>query len=142
MPQDIKITLLKSRLYSLTFRTKPEAPQGKIPINLAISHKYKFDYKNKTIAVVISVSVNDKQTPFFLEIEYEGLFMLNKRVSKKAVEPIAQINCPAILFPFLREAVAEITRRGGFNPLMLPAINFVQSAKEGKTKTAPPSDDS
>ncbi|MBU0736164.1 MAG: protein-export chaperone SecB [Proteobacteria bacterium] len=126
----------------MTFRAKSKAPQGKIPINLTISHKYTYDYKSKTIAVLISASVNDKGVPFFLEVEYEGLFTLNKRVSKKDVEPIAQINCPAILFPFLREAVAEITRRGGFNPLMLPVINFVQSAKERKAKTTPQSDDS
>lgn len=142
MPRNLEISLLKSRVCSLNFRIKAEASKGKIPINLVFSHKYKYDYKSKTIAVLISASVSDKQMPFFLEIEYEGLFTLNKRVSKKDVEPIAQINCPAILFPFLREAVAEITRRGGFNPLMLPVINFVQSAKERKAKTASQSDNS
>ena len=142
MPRNLEINLLNSRVYSLTFRTKSKAPKGQIPINLTISHKYKYDYKNKTIAVLLSASVNDKQMPFLLEIEYEGLFALNKRVSKKVVEPIAQMNCPAILFPFLRETVAEITRRGGFNPLMLPVINFVQSAKERKAKTTSQSDNS
>jgi len=136
MPNDVKFTLLKCKVNSLTFKSKSEAPQGEIPINFGISHKYKYDYKNKTIAVLLSASVNDEQMPFFIEIEYEGLFVLNKRVSKKAAEPIAQINCSAILFPFLREAVAEITRRGGFNPLMLPTINFFQAAKKREAKAA------
>ncbi|NQT57307.1 MAG: protein-export chaperone SecB [Desulfobacteraceae bacterium] len=142
MPRNLEISLRKSRVYSLNFRINPAASKGKIPINLTISHKYKYDYKNKTIAFLLSVSINDERMPFFLEIEYEGLFALSKRASKKAVEPIAQVNCPAILFPFLRETVAEITRRGGFNPLMLPVINFVESAKERKAKTTSQSDDS
>ncbi|MBW1706391.1 MAG: protein-export chaperone SecB, partial [Deltaproteobacteria bacterium] len=52
----------------------------------------------------------------------------------KDVEPIAKINCPAILFPFLRECVADITRRAGFNPLILPPINFVELAKQKELK--------
>ncbi|MDZ7696048.1 MAG: protein-export chaperone SecB [Deltaproteobacteria bacterium] len=134
MARNVEISLLKSRIYSLEFRAKSIAPKGKIPLNLEISHKYKYDYKDKTISVLVAAHINDEQMPFYLKVEYEGLFALNKRLSKKKAEPIANINCPAILFPFLREAVAEITRRGGFNPLMLPTFNFFEAAKEANPK--------
>ena len=81
---------------------------------------------------MISASIGEGEFPFLLEIEYEGMFVLNKRASKKDVEPIAKINCPAILFPFMRECVADITRRAGFNPLILPPINFVELAKQNE----------
>jgi preprotein translocase subunit SecB len=142
MPRNLEISLIKSRVNSLNFRRKLDAPKGEISINLNLSHKYKYDYKNKTIAVLISVSVNDDKMPFFLEIEYEGIFILNKRASKKVVAPIAHVNCSAVLFPFLREAVAEITRRGGYNPFMLPVVNFVEFAKGLKEETPSSSDDS
>ena len=34
------------------------------------------------------------------------------------------INCPSILFPFLRRLIADLTREGGFPPLLLDPIDF------------------
>jgi preprotein translocase subunit SecB len=34
------------------------------------------------------------------------------------------VNCPALLFPFLRRLVSDITREGGFPPLLLDPIDF------------------
>jgi len=143
MPPSLEISLITSRVKSLNFGIKPDPPpKGKIQVHFALSHNYNYDYKSKTIAVLLSAAVDDKHMPFFLKVEYEGIFTLSKRLPKKDVEPIAQMNCPAILFPFLRETVAEVTRRGGFSPLMLPVINFVQSAKEHKAKAISQSEDS
>ena len=142
MAHDLEISLISSRLYSLKFEVKPGvSPKGKISVDLAITNKYKYDYNNKSIVVLISVDVVDGGLPFTLKLEYEGFFKLNKRVPKKEIEPIAKINCSAILFPFAREAVAEITRRSGFHPLLLPVINFAKSAEGDKTKYAMKSDE-
>jgi preprotein translocase subunit SecB len=34
------------------------------------------------------------------------------------------VNCPSILFPFLRRIVADISREGGFPPLLLDPFDF------------------
>jgi preprotein translocase subunit SecB len=34
------------------------------------------------------------------------------------------VDCPTILFPFLRRVLADVTRDGGFPPLMLDPIDF------------------
>ena len=135
MPKDIKVRLTKTRLRSMSFRIISDQPKGQIPVNISISHSYRYVYKKKTIEVLISISINDDQMPFFLEIEFEGLFILNKRTPKKEVESFGKINCPAILFPFSRECIADITRRAGFSPLLLPAINFLALGKKQEERT-------
>jgi preprotein translocase subunit SecB len=58
-----------------------------------------------------------------LELTYAGLFQVES-MPEEALEPFLLINCPALLFPFLRRLVADITREGGFPPLMLDPIDF------------------
>lgn len=132
MLKDVKIKLEATRIHSLNFRIKDKSTEDnvKVPINIEYNHLY--DYKKKCINISIRLSIGDDQLPFLLEIIYEGVFFLNKRVPRKDAEQYAKINCPAILFPFLRECVADITRRAGFNPLILPSINFIELAKQQK----------
>ncbi len=58
-----------------------------------------------------------------LELVYAGLFKI-ENAPPGAMEPILNINGPALLFPFLRRIVADISREGGFPPLLLDPIDF------------------
>ena len=58
-----------------------------------------------------------------LEISYGGLFQITD-MPEEALEPFLLINCPSILFPFLRRIVADLTREGSFPPLYLDPIDF------------------
>ena len=42
------------------------------------------------------------------------------------MEPMLLIECPRLLFPFARRIIAEITREGGFPPLLIDPVDFVQ----------------
>jgi len=68
-------------------------------------------------------ATNKDGTIYILECVYGGLFRL-QNVPDQALEPFLLINCPTLLFPFLRRVVADITREGGFPPLMLDPIDF------------------
>jgi preprotein translocase subunit SecB len=68
-------------------------------------------------------ATNKDGTIYIMECVYGGLFKL-QNVPDHALEPFLLINCPAILFPFLRRLVADITREGGFPPLLLDPIDF------------------
>jgi preprotein translocase subunit SecB len=58
-----------------------------------------------------------------LELTYAGLFQL-ENIPEQALEPFLLINCPALIFPFLRRLVADLTREGGFPPLLLDPLDF------------------
>ena len=61
---------------------------------------------------------------FILEIEYGGIFEVTG-VPKDQIHPYLMIECPRILFPYLRRIVGDVTRDGGFPPLNLEQINFL-----------------
>jgi preprotein translocase subunit SecB len=58
-----------------------------------------------------------------LELIYGGLFRI-ENIPEQALEPVLLINCPSILFPFVRRLAADLTREGGFPPLLLDPFDF------------------
>ena len=46
-------------------------------------------------------------------------------VPENAVEPVLLVECPRLLFPFARNILADVTREGGFPPVLLQPIDFV-----------------
>ncbi len=68
-------------------------------------------------------ATNKSGVIYNLEIVYAGMFKI-KNLPEKSIEPFLLINCPALLFPFLRRLAADITREGGFPPLLLDPMDF------------------
>jgi preprotein translocase subunit SecB len=64
------------------------------------------------------------QTVFVCELTYAGVFML-KNIPQDNIQPVLLIECPRQLFPFARRVVSDMTRDGGFPPLMLDPIDFM-----------------
>lgn len=60
---------------------------------------------------------------FIAEVNYAGVFKLAS-IPENELQPLLLIFCPAILFPFSRRIVADLTRDGGFPPLLLDPIDF------------------
>ena len=54
---------------------------------------------------------------------YGGLFRL-RNIPQNLLQPVLFIDCPTLLFPFMRRVLADVTRDGGFPPLMLDPIDF------------------
>lgn len=63
-------------------------------------------------------------TVFVAELTYAGVFTLSG-LPDNAVEPVLLVECPRILFPFARNILADVTRDGGFPPVLLQPIDFV-----------------
>ncbi|WIY26812.1 protein-export chaperone SecB [Parasedimentitalea psychrophila] len=61
---------------------------------------------------------------FVFELEYVGIFNI-EGVPEDQLHPFLLIECPRMLFPFLRRIVSDVTRDGGFPPLNLDNIDFV-----------------
>jgi preprotein translocase subunit SecB len=75
--------------------------------------------------VVLEIQAECKigeQVAYIFELEYAGLFTIN--VPEEHFQPILLIECPRLLFPFARNVLADVTRDGGFAPLMLGPVDF------------------
>ena len=65
---------------------------------------------------------------FLLELEYGGIFQI-ENLPEDQLHPYLMIECPRMIFPFLRRVVSDVTRDGGFPPLNLETIDFVSLYK-------------
>jgi len=61
---------------------------------------------------------------FIAELTYAGVFTLTG-IAENAVEPVLLVECPRLLFPYARNLLADVTREGGFPPVLLQPIDFV-----------------
>jgi preprotein translocase subunit SecB len=81
-------------------------------------------------------------TVFVAELTYAGVFTLSG-LPDNALEPVLLVECPRILFPFARNILSDVTRDGGFPPVLLQPIDFVAlwqsrraQAQQGTTAVA------
>ena len=65
------------------------------------------------------------QSIFLLELEYGGIFRI-ENVAAEQLHPYLLIECPRMLFPFVRRIVSDVTRDGGYPPLNLDTIDFFE----------------
>jgi preprotein translocase subunit SecB len=77
-----------------------------------------------TSAQVNGQAANPAPTAFVAELTYAGVFTLNG-LPDNAIEPVLLVECPRILFPFARNILSDVTRDGGFPPVLLQPIDFV-----------------
>ena len=98
-----------------------DPPNLKVEVNVN-AERVDGDVYESAIELRASAS-NNIGTIYVLETVYAGLFRI-ENVPQQAVEPFLLISGPMTLFPFLRRLVADVTREGGFPPLLLDPIDF------------------
>lgn len=74
---------------------------------------------------------------FLVELAYAGVFTLNG-IPNDQVEPVLLVECPRILFPFARNILAEITRDGGFPPVLMQPIDFLSLWQSRRNQAGAP----
>ena len=106
-------------------------PDIKVKVNLDAKkrkseNQYEVLIKLSVVSSAKTEDSNDSENSklFILEIEYGGIFEVTG-VPEDQIHPYLMIECPRILFPYLRRIVGDVTRDGGFPPLNLEQINFL-----------------
>ena len=87
--------------------------------------KFKVTSKNKA---------ND-DTLFLMELEYGGVFQV-EGVAEEQLHPFLLIECPRMLFPFIRRIIADVTHDGGFPPLNIDNVDFLALYRQEMTRRA------
>ena len=63
-----------------------------------------------------------------------GVFKKNGEISEDSVNSFCDVNAPAIIFPFIREIIANLSMKGGLQPIIIQPINFVELSKQEKKR--------
>ncbi|MEO1139688.1 MAG: protein-export chaperone SecB [Pseudomonadota bacterium] len=101
-------------------------PDVQVAVNLdAKKRSGDNQYEVMTKLVVTSRNKGTEENLFLLELEYVGVFQI-ENIPEDQLHPFLLIECPRMVFPFVRRIVSDVTRDGGFPPLNLETIDFVQ----------------
>ena len=84
---------------------------------------------------VTSQNSADKAKLFLCELDYAGVFQI-EGVPEDQMHPFLMIECPRILFPFVRRILSDVTRDGGFPPFNLDPIDFVALYRQEAARRA------
>ncbi|CAN5186877.1 protein-export chaperone SecB [soil metagenome] len=79
-----------------------------------------------THEIVLNVNVEAKigeTTAFLVELQQAGIFILREYPADQ-LKALVGNYCPSMLYPFARQAVADLVGRGGFPPFLLQPMNF------------------
>jgi preprotein translocase subunit SecB len=98
-----------------------DQPNLKVEVNVGAQRIDK-DLFETAIEFKVSAT-NNLGTIYILETVYAGLLKIES-IPEEALEPFLLISGPTMIFPFLRRLVADVTREGGFPPLLLDPIDF------------------
>ena len=63
-------------------------------------------------------------TVFIVELDYAGIAEISE-IPQEHLQSLILIEVPRLLFPYARAIVSEVTRDGGFPPLLIGPVDFV-----------------
>lgn len=104
---------------------------GNVPLDTSLD--IDFNKKGKKLLVKISLSNEAEDSPFIFMIDGIGYFEFDSEPREEILETVARVNCAAIMFPYIREVVADLTRRAGFPTFHHSPVNFQALYEEFKT---------
>ncbi len=139
-PQGPTIRVLAQYVKDLSFENpnplatanNQTAPAIELGIDVKAEPKQQQDKQLYEVDLRLSAQANrDDKVVFIAELIYSGLFELSG-ARQADVEPLLLIECPRLIFPFARRIVAEVTREGGYPPLLIDPIDFVGLYKAQK----------
>lgn len=128
----------------------PRAPQSliateekpKIEVNIDLNASKLRDDLYEVVLRVNAKAVVKDESLFLADLSYAGLFTL-QNIPEDRIQQILFVDCPFVLFPYARRVISDVTRDGGFPPLMLEPIDFfgmfrkrMEAQAEAATATA------
>ena len=107
----------------LSLQARDKAPSININVNVNANPLGESDFD-----VQLALNADDKDGDkilFVAELVYGGVFRITG-FPQEHMLPLLFIECPRLVFPFARQIIADVTRNGGFPPLMIDPIDFAQ----------------
>lgn len=92
---------------------------------------------DKNFEVVLDIRIDatrEKNTLFIAELSYAGIVTIEDNTTEEEVGKLVMVETPRLLFPFARNILADVTRDGGFPPLLLAPVDFEHLFEQQQAK--------
>ena len=96
-------------------------PQVDVQFNINVNN-----VSDEVHEVILKVNVaarSENGAHFLIDVSYAGLLGI-RNLPEEAVGPFLLIEAPRLLFPFVRQIIADAVQQTGFPPLLLEPIDF------------------
>ncbi|MDB6178123.1 protein-export chaperone SecB [Paracoccus sp. Z330] len=132
--QPVRMQILAQYIRDLSFENAVAtkgAPSGDVQPEMTVqvsldARKRSTEHQYEVISKFRVTSKNkaDDSTMFLIELDYGGVFHV-EGVPEDQLHPFLMIECPRMLFPFVRRIVSDLSRDGGFPPFNMDPVDFV-----------------
>lgn len=115
------------------FAQMDQAPQVNIQVEVEAP-----PLNEQTYEVILHFRVESRlkeQVAFLAELKYGALVTLN--LPQEHHQPVLLIEVARMIFPFARNVLSDMTREGGFPPLMLQPLDFAALYRNRHPATPP-----
>jgi preprotein translocase subunit SecB len=124
-----QFTVEKIYLKDVSFEA-PGAPQvfgeqGQPQLQMNLTQKVQRLAEN-AFEVVLGVTLTctmAEKTAYLAEVQQAGVFGLSG-FDERGLDAMLGTHCPNALYPYARQAIADLIQSGGFPPFLLQPINF------------------
>lgn len=113
-----------------------QAPQLDIQLHVG-ARPVQQDQQPRLFEVLLKLRATAKQqerTAFVIELDYGAVVTLGSMIPDDRIEPVLLIDVATLIFPFARRLVAEISREGGFPPVLINPVDFVSLYRQRKAQ--------
>lgn len=100
-----------------------DLPQPQIEVSLDVQVKPVGQNRFEVGLRVTATAKRGEEAAFVAEVLFAGVFEL-QNVPQEHVQAICLVECPRLLFPFARRVLSDLTRDGGFPPILLDPVDF------------------
>lgn len=98
-------------------------PQFQVGINIGVKKQADDVY---AVEINLTAKAEREQAVLFnVEMVYGGVFRL-RNIPENQLGPFLMVECPRMLFPFARHALANVVQLGGFPAVMMEPVDFQQ----------------
>ncbi len=137
-----QLAVLAQFIKDLSFES-PNSPRSlqrpgenpKLQVNVNVQAAKESDDIYQVDLMFEAQAQSDDGVIYNIELVYSGMFRLTN-IPDEFLQTVLSVDCPTILFPFLRRIVADLTQEGGFPPLLMDPMDFASLYRENAERSA------
>jgi preprotein translocase subunit SecB len=132
---DFKFSVAAINLIESHFAINPDfRPVKGKPVEISWRLNIACKHEEELVKLAVSAIADSKTNPFTFNVTYMAGFDFQKLPRKEELERVAHTNCTAIVLPYIRESIADLTRRAGIPPFHIDPVNLIARYEETKKK--------
>ena len=97
----------------------------RIDIHFEINNDLEDERSAVELQTFLKLIDKDDNTLFNLNFSYVAIFSVVEKYKNMEMDSFIKNNAPALIFPYIRQHIQEVTTNAGLVPLILPPMNLI-----------------